>query len=94
MEGTSIVELEIGNYCTCHAMIIAALQDLIIGQGLIRKHDCVVDWKTSTFNIADTLVAIRVPRESNEGSSRPIKQSLRQMQSKAGSDQEATSGNT
>ena len=94
VEGTTIVELEIGNYCTYHAMIIAAMQDLIIGQGVIRKHGCVVDWKTSTFNIADTLVSMRVPRESNEGSSQPIKQSLRQIQSKAGSDQEAKSGNT
>ena len=59
VEGTTIVELEIGNFCTSHAIVIAAIQnDVIIGQDLMQKHDCIVDWKAATFNIAGTLVSM------------------------------------
>ena len=45
VEGTTIAELEIGNFCTLHAIVIAAIQnDAIIGQDLMQKHDCILDW--------------------------------------------------
>ena len=70
VEGTTIVELEIGNFCTSHAIVIAAIQnDVIIGQDLMQKHDCIVDWKAATFNIAGSLVSMKVPGVRNENSS-------------------------
>ena len=62
MEGTTIVELEIGNFCISHAMVIAAIQnDVIIEQDLMQKHDCIVEWKAATFKVAGTLVSMTVP---------------------------------
>ena len=70
VEGTTIVELEIGNFCISHAMVIAAIQnDVIIGQDLMQKHDCIVDWKAATFTIAGTLVSMTVPGVRNINSS-------------------------
>ena len=70
VEGTTIVELEIGNFCTSHAIVIAAIQNgVIIGQDLMQKHDCIVDWKAATFNIAGTVVSMKVPGVRNENSS-------------------------
>ena len=70
VEGTTIVELEIGNFCISHAMVIAAIQnDVIIGQDLMQKHDCIVDWKAATFKIAGTLVSMTVPGVININSS-------------------------
>ena len=38
VEGTTIVELEICNFCISHAMVIAAIQnDVIIGQDLSKS---------------------------------------------------------
>ena len=69
VEGTTIVELEIGYLCTSHAIVIAATQnDVIIGQDLMQKHDCIVYWKAATFNIAGTLVSMKVPGVRNENS--------------------------
>ena len=70
VEVTTIVEQKIGNLCTLHAIVIAAIQnDVIIGQDLMQKHDCILDWKVATFNIAGTLVSTKVPGVRNENSS-------------------------
>ena len=64
--GTSTVELENGNLCTSHAIVIAAIQnDVIIGQDLMQKHDCIMDWKGVTFNIAGALFSMKVPGVTN-----------------------------
>ena len=70
MKGTTIVELEISNFCTSHVIVIAKIQnDVITGQDLMQKHDCIVDWKGATFKVADTLVSMKYPAVRNENSS-------------------------
>ena len=70
VKGTTIVELEIGNFCTSHVIVIAKIQnDVIIGQDLMQKHDCIVDWKGATFKVADNLVSTKYPAMRNENAS-------------------------